>query len=382
MYQYSLAWFQKLFHAAIDAAEFSHALPTRIANLNDYFSYSLYINVCRSLFSKDRTLFSLLLTVRILMAAGRIEADEWRFLLTGGSGVDRQLPPNPAAAWLSDKSWAELCRLSNSNDKLRGLHNDFGTLAAEWKAVYDAAEPHLHSFPGKLSSVSSFHKLLLLRCLRPDKVIPAARDFVVEHLGVRFTETPSFDLAGVYADSATDAPIVFVLSAGSDPMASLMKLAHDRGVADKVASISLGQGQGPIAARMIAKAVTEGSWVVLQNAHLAPSWMPALERLCDGPSMKPGVAHPDFRLWITSYPSPQFPVSLLQSSVKLTTEAPDGLRQNMIDSYLKDPVSSDNFFATCRRPTALKALTFSLAFFHALVQERRAFGSLGKSFPF
>jgi len=382
MYQYSLGWFTKLFAAGIDAAEFSHALPTRIQNLNDYFSYSLYTNVCRSLFSKDRTVFSLLLTARLLLAAGRIEASEWRFLLTGGSGVDRQLPPNPAGAWLSDKSWAELCRLSNSNDKLRGLHNDFGALAAEWKGVYDSAEPHLHPFPGKLASASSFHRLLLLRCLRPDKVIPAARDWVVEHLGARFTEVPPFDLSGVFAESATDSPIVFVLSAGSDPMAALMKFAADRGVADRVSSISLGQGQGPIAARMIDKAVREGGWVVLQNAHLAPSWLPALERLCDGPSMKPASAHPDFRLWITSYPSPQFPASILQSSVKLTTEAPAGLRQNMLDSYLKEPVASDTFFASCRRPAALKALTFSLAFFHALVQERRHFASLGWNIPY
>jgi dynein heavy chain len=278
MYQYSLSWFQKLFHLAIDAAEFSHVLATRIQNLNDFFSYSLYTNVCRSLFSKDRTLFSLLLASRILQAAGKIDGDEWRFLLTGGVAVGQQQPPNPCTAWLSDKSWSEICRLSNSNDKLRGIHNDFGSLAAEWKAVYDSAEPHLALFPGaKCSSLSSFSRMLVLRCLRPDKIIPAARDFVVEHLGVRFTDTPPFDLGAIYADSATDAPIVFVLSAGSDPMSSLMKFAADRGCADKVSSISLGQGQGPIAQRMIDKAIKDGSWVVLQSqlcfVHLVKIWL-------------------------------------------------------------------------------------------------------------
>jgi dynein heavy chain len=300
MYQYSLSGFRKLFEDAIDSAEFSHVLQTRITNLNDYFSYSLYTYVCRSLFSKDRMLFSLLLTSRILQSLGRIDNDAWRFLLTGGVALDRQVPPNPAATWLSEKAWTELCRLSSSNATLRGLHNDFATLANEWKIVYDATEPHKAAFPGKFSSLDSFAKLLILRCLRPDKIIPAARDFVVENLGEKFTDTPPFDLAGVFAESAPDAPIVFVLSPGSDPMTSLMKFAADSDFSDKVSSISLGQGQGPIAQKMIEKACKEGAWVVLQNAHLAPSWMPTLERLCDGPLMKTNNAtgeqcHPDFR---------------------------------------------------------------------------------------
>jgi len=115
-------------------------------------------------------------------------------------------------------------------------------------------------------------------------------------------------------------PIVFVISPGSDPYDDLLKLATELKMNKKLQAISLGQGQGPIAERTMSSAMDKGLWILLQNCHLAASWMPKLEAIVE--QYVPDEIHKDYRLWLTSLPSPMFPVSILQNSVKMTIEPP------------------------------------------------------------
>ncbi|KAF2899450.1 hypothetical protein ILUMI_06724 [Ignelater luminosus] len=380
MYQYSLGWFINLYISSIEQANKSRDLDKRLKFLKDGFTYNLYANVCRSLFEKDKLMFSFLLCVKIMLYQNSIEEKEYTFLLTGGIDVENPIP-NPASEWLSSKSWNEICRL-DLLPAFNGYRKSFEENIARWQNVYDLSEPQDSPLPVPWENkLSEFQKLLVIRTLRPDKVTVSIAKFVEMEMGKKFIIPPPFDIAKSFEESTCVCPLIFILSAGTDPMGALTKFANVKNFADKFRYISLGQGQGPIAQALVEQGQEEGSWVCLQNCHLAVSWMTALEQLCDG--LDVSNTHMHFRLWLTSYPSDKFPVSILQNGVKMTNEPPTGLQQNLLRSYLNDPVKNPDFYNGCpAKELSFTRLLYGIAFFHAVVQERRSFGPLGWNIPY
>ena len=438
MYQYSLTWYVNLFNHAIENAKQSDELEERLGNLIDFFTYSLYKNICRSLFEKDKLLFSFTLTATIFGYKGSLDPAEYRFLLTGGLGQKPGSEDVPCK-WISEKLWLEMLRLSDlpsfggpepradpepeadtdaetrsaegsEGDAPAGSDpdadaepavaaaepppereedlpplakfcDDFRSDPSRWQHIYDSANPELETLPEPWQSrLSDFQRLLALRVVRPDKLTRAVQLYVDKAMGRKFIEPPPFDLEQCYNDSTCFTPLVFVLSPGSDPMDGLLKYSEAKSI--KLESLSLGQGQGVKAEKLIADATKSGSWVVLQNCHLAVSWMTTLDRICEEFVTNDEPPAETFRLWLTSYPSPHFPVAVLQNGIKMTNEPPKGLRANMMQSFTNDPISDRDFFDGCARPAEWKKLLVGLAFFHAFIQERKNFGPLGWNIPY
>ena len=76
MYQYSLPWFVELFIFSIVNSEKSNDLQERLKILNAHFMYNLYCNICRSLFEKDKILFSFFMAIQIQSGEGALDMEE------------------------------------------------------------------------------------------------------------------------------------------------------------------------------------------------------------------------------------------------------------------------------------------------------------------
>lgn len=108
---------------------------------------------------------------------------------------------------------------------------------------------------------------------------------------------------------------------------------------------------------------------MLQNCHLLVSWLKTLERIYDA------ITKPDkaFRLWLTTAPTDKFPLGILQKSLKVVTEPPDGLGQNIKNTYSR---LSEDVFDGCTQHQ-FRPMVYVLSFFHAVIQERKKFGKIG-----
>ena len=94
------------------------------------------------------------------------------------------------------------------------------------------------------------------------------------------------------------------------------------------------------------------------------------------------VIHDDFRLFLTSMPASYFPVPILQNGIKLTTEPPKGIRQNLTRSLDNIGGWTDFDAIEDRVQKPWNKIVFGAAFFHATVQERRSYGALGFNIPY
>uniref|UniRef100_A0A3B5PVN5 Uncharacterized protein n=1 Tax=Xiphophorus maculatus TaxID=8083 RepID=A0A3B5PVN5_XIPMA len=251
---------------------------------------------------------------------------------------------------------------------LKRLENIINTLTYN---VYNYGCTEQAPFPMKYKkNLSAFQKLLLLRCFRVDRVFRGVTDYVTGVMGEKYVQPPVISFASIYEHSTASSPIVFILSPGSDPASDLMKLAESSGFGgSKFKFLAMGQGQDKVALDLLDKAATRGQWLMLQNCHLLVKWLKELEKALERIT-KP---NPNFRLWITTNPIKDFPIGILQNSLKVVTEPPNGLKLNMRATYSK--ISHDSLSA-CDHPV-FKSLVYVLAFFHAVVQERRKYGKIG-----
>ena len=106
MYQYSLGYYSSLFSRCITGSEKNSNLDTRLLNIINYATLTIYENVCRGLFECHKLLFSSSICLQIKRQTNEINEIEWNLFLRGPGVVDRYNQPlNPDPQNITPAVW-------------------------------------------------------------------------------------------------------------------------------------------------------------------------------------------------------------------------------------------------------------------------------------
>uniref|UniRef100_A0A8B9NIU4 Dynein axonemal heavy chain 17 n=1 Tax=Accipiter nisus TaxID=211598 RepID=A0A8B9NIU4_9AVES len=263
IYQFSLKAFNGVFEKAIQRTAPDDNIKQRVINLTDEITYSVYMYTARGLFERDKLIFLAQVAFQVLAIKKEVNLAELDFLLRFPSKAGVASPVD----FLQPQGWGGIKVLSEM-EEFKNLDSDIEGSAKRWKKFVESEVPEKEVFPKEWKNKSALQKLCMLRCMRPDRMTYAIRNFVEEKMGSKFVEGRSVDLFKAYKESSPSTPLFFILSPGVDPLKDVeavgrkLNFTIDNG---KIHNVSLGQGQEAVAERALEVAAAQGHWVILQD---------------------------------------------------------------------------------------------------------------------
>jgi dynein heavy chain 2 len=359
MYQFSITAFVQLYEKNFRILPQGN-MDVRLENLKKSLQKTIYDHTTRSLFKSDRLTFALHFLHE--MNPDLFQSKEWE-LFTGilidtvsdSDDVGSSLP-----AWIDEERKKDIAKLARSLPELYShLHLEEVSLWTTFMKS-EECEKGLPSHCEK--KVSLFQQLLIVQFLRPDRLESAMEYFLQKGLNTKELSPPALNIREVVIETKASEPILMINSPGSDPSQELRDATSQN--RQSLHEIAMGQGQTDYALEKIREAMKHGHWICLKNVHLMTYWIPLLIQ-----EINSNEPHSDFRLWLTAESHPKFPSALLESCLKITYESPPGIKRNLqttMNSW------SSEFMSRGGNTIRAQAL-FTLAWFHAVVQERRTF---------
>ncbi|KAI9745692.1 MAG: Dynein heavy chain, cytoplasmic [Claussenomyces sp. TS43310] len=350
-YQFSLQYFLDIFDSVLHhnkhlAFETNHNVRRDII-IEDLF-VTTYQRTCLGLLQKDRITLAMLLAQAAPYKMDKSLIDV--ILDESIEGIDLS-----TESGRRDEAFAKASRLPVFKGKLETVSSDawdrffYEEIGENYVPLIEEASTEKRD--------RALQSLLLIKLFRLDRFIPAAERFVTAVFGSGLFEI-SEDLKQTVEQVSSSRPIALCSSPGFDASYKVDNLV-ERSRAT-CTNIAMGSNEGLTSAdKAISNAAATGSWVLIKNVHLAPTWLQSLEKRMD--SLKP---HADFRLFLSMESSPKIPVNLLRASRVLMYEQPAGVRANMKDSL------SSLSLREVQKPVEKMRLYLLLSFLHAVVQER------------
>eukprot|EP00931_Biecheleriopsis_adriatica_P107676 TRINITY_DN819_c0_g1_i4.p1 TRINITY_DN819_c0_g1~~TRINITY_DN819_c0_g1_i4.p1 ORF type:complete len:2563 (-),score=618.44 TRINITY_DN819_c0_g1_i4:48-7736(-) len=390
MYQYSLDSFVSFLYKAIDRTEPTEDIGERVTRLIAMIRMTIFRWVNRGLFEAHKLILCGMLTFK-LFGKGQLSEEfnvsYFNYLLRAPQVMGAE---NPLAEWLPNKNWGLVLKLNDLDgfdSFAQNMEKDAPNRFKEWFNEMCPEDVKLPLDWKRLDAVP-FQKLLVLRALRPDRCCSALADWIRgalpngrDYMDCDGSSSFAAVLQNSFEDSTTTTPIFFILSPGADPVKEVEGMGKRRPeglvLGTNYHNVAMGQGQDVVAMQKLDISHREGHWVMLQNIHLMPGWCRELEKKLDVFAIE--NSHPNFRLFLSADPSNGIPIGILERSIKLTNEPPQGMLANLRRSFALLP--KEDFED---KDAKVKSILFALCHFHALMLERKKFGPMGYNmmYPF
>ncbi|KAM9852784.1 cytoplasmic dynein 2 heavy chain 1 isoform 4-T4 [Aulostomus maculatus] len=356
MYRFSLASFLRLFQRALQAKKEAENMDARIAALEASLKNMVYEYVCRSLFKADQLMFAMHFVKG--MYPELFQENEWEVFT--GSIVGEMFRKEEFPSWIDQERHGAVAIFKAT---FPALYQSLCLNDSDLWLSFAQSSHCEQEIPSAIAKkITPFQQMLLVQAVRPDRLQSAMAAFASQALGMKELSPPPLNLRRLYTETLEWEPVLIIISPGADPSQELAELAAETVGKDQYHEISMGQGQADVALATLRECSRNGDWLCLKNLHLVTAWLPLLEKELN-------VLHPKagFRLWLTAEVHPRFPLILLQSSLKITYEAPPGLKKNLLrtyESWTPEQISKGGILARAQS-------LFCLAWFHAVCQERR-----------
>lgn len=390
-YQFSLRFFLDIFdyilHHNPNLKNISDHNVRREILLKDLFLI-VYKRTSRALLYRDRLMLAVLLA-QVKMRGIEDIGEELEFLLESGDSVTPTATSQTQNISVLSPEQALRLETFAKQSIFKPVQIHIAEHESEWASFLEAEAPERRpptpwepstrkSFqleivsllsPSRPVAVEAIRSLLIIKCFRPDRLLQATTIFVKNVFETDLAEVSSYELGAIVVNEVLPVtPVSLVSVPGYDASYRVENLIKNTGT--RSASVAMGSQEGyTLADQAIAAASRQGTWVLLKNVHLAPTWLGQLEKKLQ--TLNP---HRSFRLFLTMEANPSIPVNILRQSRLIMNEPPPGIKANLLDS-LRSITSS----RLAQGPAEKVRLYFLLAWFHAVVQERLRYVPLGWS---
>ncbi|XP_073972352.1 dynein axonemal heavy chain 10-like isoform X4 [Rhodnius prolixus] len=367
-----------------DIIELAVTIPHRNENevvgphkMVDLLPKAVFKYVIAGFLNKDKFFFLFYLTTRWQLYDQCVTPVKISYIMRGGTAfVPEVAPETSRTPWLSKKVWTDVAQL------VAEFPNDFKELtdqltnpeySARWKMWYESERPEIGDTPCELyNDYYSFRKLLLIRCLRKDRLYPAMVIYVELVAGKSYLDENFLNFKQIYLWNMRNGPVLFIQHNNATITNRLLDHAQKCGRETNLISFTIGQTSNKKIIEAYRHAIELEAWFIIKDCHL---WTDQLNEILEINSQLHQVhdeKYTNHRLWLIAFNTTDIPQDLLRRSVKVVIQKQRFLRDVMDEAMSaldKDYIQSCGY-------KHFGLVLYALTFVHGVFNIRSKYGKL------